>query len=51
MTNHYLKSAFELACQISLETDPEKKKHLVRSWRKQMDQYFSAIKFARDAHV
>ena len=51
MTNLKLQTAFELACQISLEPCPTKKRHLVTLWRIQMTQYMEARKFARDAHV
>lgn len=51
MTNHHLKTAFDLAVKISLETDQEKKRHLVSQWHKAFDAYFVAIKFAKDCHV
>lgn len=51
MTNQHRTQAFELACQISLETCPTKKKHLVTLWRIQMTQYMEACKIARDANV
>lgn len=51
MTNHHLRSAFDLAVQISFETDQEKKRHLVAQWRKEICHYMAATKFARDAHV
>jgi hypothetical protein len=51
MTNQHLKSAFDLACQISFETDQEKKKHLIRAWRQAITRYMDATSIARSAHV
>jgi hypothetical protein len=51
MTNHHLKSAFELACQISYEIDQDKKRQLIAQWRKEICHYMAATKFAREAHV
>lgn len=51
MTNQHLKSAFDLACQISFETDQEKKRQLVKEWRIAITDYMSATAFARNAHV
>lgn len=51
MTNQHRTKAFELACEISLETNPDKKRQLVKEWRIIMDQYLDAVKNARDCHV
>lgn len=51
MTNQHRKEAFELACEISLESNPDKKRQLIKAWRDMMDQYLDAVKSARSAHV
>lgn len=51
MTNQHRIKAFELACEISLETNPDKKRQLVKAWRIMMYQYMDAVKSARAAHV
>lgn len=51
MTNQHRKKAFELACQISFEADPEKKKHLVRAWHLALKDYWDAVAIARGANV
>lgn len=51
MTNQHRKKAFELACQISFEADPEKKKQLVRDWHLALKEYWAAIDIARNCDV
>jgi hypothetical protein len=51
MTNQHRDQAFKLACEISFETNPDKKRQLIKEWRRMMDQYLDAVKNARAAHV
>jgi hypothetical protein len=51
MTNRHLKSAKELACLISLETNQDKKRHLIKAWSQAMIDYMDATAYARAAHV